>query len=255
MTPVNLSNLPIAVKALFTGYILSVGIALLIAGMQIMLTHGISDGNIGLSVDDVVYSYYGNRSNSKLENKLNGSMQDKATTEEKNKIVYWIKKGANKETWQKTIHPIIVAKCASCHANTPTLSNITKYTIIKELAKIDEGIDISSLTRISHIHLFGISFIFFFVGLIFSLATGFNQWIKLLLIVTPFAFLLLDVSAWWLTRLNPGFAWLVIIGGIGYSFASAIMLFSSIYQMWVMPFLKHNSNENAWNLTNQPLKN
>jgi hypothetical protein len=31
-----------------------------------------SDGKPGLSIDDVVYSYYGNRSNSKLENKLNG---------------------------------------------------------------------------------------------------------------------------------------------------------------------------------------
>lgn len=250
MPPINLSNLPIAVKILFTGYILSVGVALLIAGIQIMLTHGLSDGKLGLSVDDIVYSYYGNRTNSTLENKLNGSMQDKATTKERNQIIYWIKKGTNKETWQKTIQPIIVAKCASCHTSIPTLPNITKYAVIKALSKTDEGIDISSLTRVSHIHLFGIAFIFFFIGLIFSLATGFNQWIKSLLIITPFAFLLLDVSAWWLTRLNPGFAWLIIIGGIGYSLASTIMLFSSIYQMWLMPFLKRGSNENAWHLTN-----
>jgi hypothetical protein len=50
---------------------------------QIMLTHGQSDGKPGLSIDDVVYSYYGNRSNSKLENKLNGSMKDKAPVKER----------------------------------------------------------------------------------------------------------------------------------------------------------------------------
>jgi hypothetical protein len=32
------------------------------AGAQIMLTHGQSDGKPGLSIDDVVYSYYGNPS-------------------------------------------------------------------------------------------------------------------------------------------------------------------------------------------------
>jgi hypothetical protein len=31
----------------------------MMAGAQIMLTHGQSDGKPGLSIDDVVYSYYG----------------------------------------------------------------------------------------------------------------------------------------------------------------------------------------------------
>jgi hypothetical protein len=48
------------------------------AGAQIILTHGMADGKLGVSVDDIVYSYYGNRSGSKLEAKLNGSMKDKA---------------------------------------------------------------------------------------------------------------------------------------------------------------------------------
>ncbi len=62
---VNLSNLPLSIKSLFTGYTLVIGIGLMMAGAQIMLTHGMSDGEPGLSIDDVVYSYYGNRSNSK----------------------------------------------------------------------------------------------------------------------------------------------------------------------------------------------
>jgi len=64
---INLLSLSIPVKALFTGYILAVGIGLMMAGAQVMLTHGMADGKLGVSIDDIVYSYYGNRSGSKLE--------------------------------------------------------------------------------------------------------------------------------------------------------------------------------------------
>jgi hypothetical protein len=57
-----------------------------------------------------------------------------------------------------------------------------------------------------------------------------------LLIFTPFLFLILDIAAWWLTKMTPGFAWLVMVGGMGYSLASTIMIFSSLYQMCIKPF-------------------
>ena len=51
---VALCELSLPVKALFTGYLLAVGLGLLFAGIQIMLTHGMADGKFGLSVDDIV---------------------------------------------------------------------------------------------------------------------------------------------------------------------------------------------------------
>src|SRR5690606_19109107 len=104
----------------------------------------------------------------------------------------------------------------------------------KQEVVINEGASISSLTRVSHIHLFGISFIFFFMGLIFSFAIGIPRWLKILAIAFPFGFLILDVLSWWLTKWIPGFAWLTIIGGIGYSLASTFMWFTSMYQMFVL---------------------
>ncbi len=243
---INLPSVSMSIKALFTGYILVVGIGLLMAGAQIILTHGMADGKLGVSVDDIVYSYYGNRSGSKLEAKLNGSMKDKATTQENIKIIKWITNGSDEHTWNESISPIVQDKCARCHTSIPSLPNITQYKVIKELAEVDLGADVTSLTRVSHIHLFGIAFIFFFVGFIFSFAVGFNKWVKAILIFTPFAFLLIDVSAWWLTRLDPAFAWLVIIGGFGYTLASTIMLTTSLYQMWIMPCRKKICDENAW---------
>ena len=78
---------------------------------------------------------------------------------------------------------------------------------------------------------FGISFIFLYVGWIFAMARYPQKW-KLILIATPFAFLILDVLSWWLTKYIPAFAWLTMLGGFGYSLASTIMIFTSLVQMW-----------------------
>lgn len=230
-----LPTLPIPVKALFTGYIMVVGLGLMMAGAQILMTHGMADGKFGVSVDDIVYSYYGNREGSKLESKLTGSMKDKATAEENLTMIKWARAGAPEDQWHSTIKPIVDAKCAMCHANIPTLPDVSIYSEMKKISHVDEGASVESLTRISHIHLFGISFIFFFIGLIFSMAVCYNKWVKALLIFTPFAFLVLDVAAWWFTRIDPAFAWMVIIGGFGYSLASSVMIFTSLYQMWITP--------------------
>ena len=65
----NLASQGTALKALFTGYLIVIAVGYLMALVQIQLTHGLADGEYGLSIDDIVYSYYGNRNNSLLENK------------------------------------------------------------------------------------------------------------------------------------------------------------------------------------------
>jgi hypothetical protein len=235
VTTLHTLNLPL--KALFTGYLLAIGLGLLAAGMQIMLTHGMADGKFGLSVDDIIYSYHGNHDGpnaSKLESKLFGSMKDNAPPEVRLALLKWADAGAPASEWESSIKPKVEEYCGPCHANTPGLANITNKAVMDQMTKRDEGQTFTTLTRVSHIHLFGISFIFFMVGWIFSFATGFSTWFKSLLIFTPFAFLIVDVASWWLTKLNPNFAWLVIIGGFTYSLAATVMIFTSLYQMWFM---------------------
>jgi len=232
-----LENMALPVKALFTGYLLVVGLGLLMSGVQIMLTHGMADGELGLSMDDMVYSYYGNRGGSKLEAKLNGSMKDYAPGEAKLALIKWARDGAPEAEWESNIKPITDEFCVACHGGMPGFINVGEKEVLTEVAAVDSGASVTTLTRVSHIHLFGIAFIFFFIGLIFSFATGFSPMVKSLLIFTPFMFLILDVAAWWLTKMSPGFAWLVMIGGFGYSLASTVMIFSSLYQMCLKPFL------------------
>jgi hypothetical protein len=233
-----LRRLPLSVKALFTGYLFVVGLGLLMAGAQIMLTHGMADGKFGLSVDDIVYSYYGDRSGSKLEAKLNGSMKAMAPNEERTALIKWAREGASEAEWQPHIKPIVDQYCVKCHSVIPGIPNFKNLSELTHVAAVDQGASMQSLTRVSHIHLFGIAFIFFFVGLIFSMAESFSVRVKALLIFTPFAFLILDIASWWLTKLSPNFAYLVIVGGVGYSLASAVMIFTSLYEMWIRCWLK-----------------
>jgi len=231
----SLPELSLPTRSLFTGYILVVGIGLLMAGAQTLLTHGMADGEFGISVDDIVYSYYGDRSNSRLETKLNGSMQDKAPTEVKRAMIMWAQLGASREEWDNRIGAQFQQHCVKCHSVIPAIPSFATYEGVLPSAAVDTGETVDALARVSHIHLFGIAFIFFFVGYIFNQAVGFSSLTKSLLIFTPFAFLIIDVLSWWMTKWYPSFAILTLIGGFGYTLASTIMLTSSLYQMWIIP--------------------
>ena len=226
-----LGRLPIHYRVLFTGFLLVIGIGLMMAGAQIMLTHGMADGKPGLSKEDIVYSYYGNRSGSKLEAALTGKMKSKAPDDVRFTLIQWARDEAPMSQWDK-IGPLLQKHCSACHDEESGLVQVAKPEVARQLAEVDHGASISGLTRVSHIHLFGISFIFMFVGWIFAMSQ-FNQRWKLILIATPFVFLIVDILSWWLTKFWPEFAWLTMIGGFGYSLASTVMIMTSLAQMWL----------------------
>lgn len=230
----NLPNMPAPIKTLFAGYLLVVGVGLLMAGLQIMLTHGMADGKVGLSKNDIVYSYYGDRTHSLLESKLNGSMKANAPDAVRADIIQWVRKGAPKDDWDAHFKDVFAQNCVVCHSVVPNIPNFKNFEEVQRVAATSEGASFQSLTRVSHIHLFGISFIFFFIGFIFSFAVGVPKKLKIIAIAFPFAFLIIDILSWWLTKLAPGFAFLTIVGGIGYSIASTFMWVTSMYQMFIL---------------------
>ena len=233
---VTLGKLPLTYRVLFTAFLLTIGLGLCMAGAQIMLTHGMADGKAGLSMDDIVYSYYGNRSGSKLEAALTGKMKDKAPQDVNFTLIQWARDDAPIAQWEK-VGPLLEKHCAKCHDEESGLPLLNKPEQVKLLAEVDHGASLASLTRVSHIHLFGISFIFLFVGWIFGMAE-FNQRWKIILISTPFAFLVLDIASWWLTKFWPGCAWFTMIGGLGYSVAAMVMFVTSFAQMWLPRWTK-----------------
>lgn len=225
----------ISIKVLFTGYLCTVGIGYLFALIQILFTHGMADGKFGLSVDDIVYSYYGNRSGTSLETQLNGSMKDKAPDQERFDIIQWARDGADPDDYKDSgIDKIIETRCVMCHNGQASgIPDFTKFENLKELTKQDEGATFQSLTRVSHIHLFGISFIFMFIGIIFSFAETPSVLFKCVAIGMPYTFLITDILSWWLTKIHPMFAWLVIFAGMGMGVSFMFMWVTSILEMWL----------------------
>jgi len=242
-----LAQLPRSYKVLFTGFLLVIGVGLLMAGAQIMLTHGRADGKVGLSINDIIYSYYGNRNSSKLQTMLNGQMKAMAPDDVRFQMVKWAQDGSPVTEWSSNIQPLMQQYCVSCHNGESNQPDFTKFENVKKIAEVDDGASYTSLTRVSHIHLFGIAFIFLFVGWIFAMAEYPTRW-KLILIATPFAFLIIDILSWWLTKVSPVFAWLTMIGGIGYSLASTVMIFTSLTQMW----LPREKWLRYWTATDEP---
>ncbi|MDD4913837.1 MAG: hypothetical protein PHW13_02205 [Methylococcales bacterium] len=229
----SLRNLDTPVKVLFTGYLTSVAVGYLFALIQILFTHGMADGKFGLSIDDIVYSYYGNRSGALLETKLNGSMKENAPEKERFAIIQWVRDGADEDDYiDDGIEKIIQTRCVMCHSKGAAIPNFNDFKVLKELTKEDEGATFGSLTRVSHIHLFGIGFIFMFVGLIFSFTETSTVTYKCLAIGMPYVFLLVDILSWWLTKLHPMFAWLVIMAGTGMAISFLFMWTVSILEMW-----------------------
>jgi len=236
----NLCSQGLSTKVLFSGYLIVVAVGYAMALVQILFTHGMADGKFGLSRDDIVYSYYGNRSGSVLEKKLNGSMQTMAPDEERRKIIFWVQKGADEAKFKAEIRPIINKRCIMCHSPKSGLPvpDFTKFENFAKRAETDTGATFSSLARVSHIHLFGIAFIFMFVGLIFTLAAGVPKYLKAFCLLMPYLFLLIDIASWWLTKLNPNFAWLVMIAGGAMALAFTFMWCVSMYEMWILPRIK-----------------
>lgn len=239
----NLISFGTSIKLLFTGYLTTIAAGYFMALIQILLTHGMADGKIGLSLDDIVYSYYGDRSGSVLESKLNGSMKFNAAEQERFKIIQWVRDGASEEEYNNNIKPIVEKNCLVCHNSASgSLPDFSKFENLKKVSASSEGATFQSLTRLSHIHLFGISFIFMFVGIIFSFSTGVPTKFKYPAIIMPYLFLLIDIASWWLTKLNPHFALLVVVAGAGLGVSFAFMWSVSMYQMWILGGIKKQTD-------------
>jgi hypothetical protein len=161
-------------------------------------------------------------------------MKDKAPEQERFKIMEWVRDGALIEDYKDDgIDKIIESRCVMCHNESASgIPDFTKFEQLKILTAQDTGATFSSLIRVSHIHLFGISFIFMFVGLIFSFAETTTTQYKCIAIGMPYGFLIADILSWWLTKIHPMFAWLVILAGMGMAVSFVFMWATSILEMW-----------------------
>jgi len=227
------SMLPIGMRVMFTGTLVVLGVGYLFAMIYIFASHAGRDGNPNLSVDDLIIAYSGSKSDTRLEGALKGPMANMLPQNERDEIIAWVRRGAEQEEYTTRIESIIEKRCMVCHnGSNPHIASLKKYEDIMLMAELDTGMDIFTLVRVSHIHLFGITFIFYIVGSIFCHAYIKLVWVKCALIAIPFLAIVLDIGSWYLTKVYPPFAWVVMVSGVLMGVSFAVQWVISIYQMW-----------------------
>ena len=225
----------ISEKLLYTSFLLLVGLGYMMAMSYLYVTHEMNDGKPGLSVADVAASYYGNRSGTRLEAAIRGPMAANISDEDRNVMVAWLKDGAEEEHYAKDIKPILEKTCLACHVQSSNMNlpDFSSYAGIHKYAEVDTGMSMTSLLRLSHIHLFGISLLLFMIGSIFIQAEV-NVWFKRFLVVSPMLAVFVDVLSWFLTKWDSHYAVIVIVAGGILGMSMALQILISLYQIWTL---------------------
>ncbi len=219
-------------RTLYGLVICVLGLGYCMALGYLYMTHAGLNGKPGISAQDIAITYYGNRSGTRLELMLRGQMSDKISPPEMDKVVAWLKSGSTEDEYDETIYPIVMKDCASCHGPKAgkNLPDFTTYEGIIPFAKVDHGMSIETLVKLSHIHLFGIGLVTFVLGFVFCFST-LPGWFKNVVIVAPFLAMVIDITTWYLTKWDPVFAYTVIVSGLILGSAWGILIFVSLYQL------------------------
>jgi len=223
-------------KLLYTAFLLLMGIGYLMALVYLYTGHEGHDGEPGVSLEDIVDNYYGNRSGTRLEAEIRGPMAEFVQQpEDRHHIVAWLQSGASEAGYRTTVRPILEQSCLECHSPDSGLNTVDLSTFagIKTVARTDTGESLHTLMKLSHIHLFGIGLVALGIGLIFRLAT-LNLWFKATLMITPFAAVMADILAWFLTKWDPVYAYTVLIAGALLGVAWGAQILISLYQLWFL---------------------
>lgn len=228
------SQLPYSLRVVYTAALCILGLGYLFALVYLFHTFAGKDGDPrSVSYEDMVITYSGSGKDSRLESALRGSMAVMLPRDELTVITSWVQKGADRATFESAIRPLMDTRCMACHdGSNPHLVNLNGYDNLKKATEKDTGTPLFTLVRVSHIHLFGMTFIFFLVGTIFSHAYLRPVWLKLVIVGLPFLSIALDIFSWYITKFYHPFAWVVMASGGVTGMCFAFMWVVSVWQMW-----------------------
>jgi hypothetical protein len=229
------SELPYSQRVVYTAALLVLGMGYLFALLNVYFTYaGKAGGNpMLLTPADLIVAYSGSGKGSRLESALRGPMAGMLPADERGAVMAWAAEGGARPVYDKTIASVMEKRCLTCHdGSNPHLPNLNSYDNLKKTTEKDTGAAIATLVRVSHIHLFGLTFIFFLVGIMFSHAYVRPVWFKCTVVALPFAAIMVDVSSWYLIKVFHPFVYVEILAGMVLAGCFAFMCLVSLYQMW-----------------------
>jgi hypothetical protein len=230
-----LMKLGIPAKVLITLFLCVMGLGYIFALFTIYISHENADGKPGLSMDDIVITYYGNRGGSALQEKSLGSMATYFSSDaDKNAVVAWITSGADKTAYEETVAPIFKKSCTMCHSKDGIESGspLTTYDEVMKYVTVSTGVSPSRLGTLSHTHLISHGMMFFLLSLIFIATTVKDRW-KILLVLTAYVGIVMDVFSWWLAKTAAAFAYFSVVGGALLGIAFLFFFFVPLREMWL----------------------
>jgi hypothetical protein len=235
---ISLRNLPVTLRVLFSSFLIVIGIGYLMALSYLFLVDIEPHHEEGQGPVEGISAKYHGSTDTRLEAALKGTMADKLTSEERDRVFQWIRDGATADGYAK-IEPILTQKCATCHSaqsGMPILP-LTSFEDVEKVTTPDTGVSMLQLARVSHIHLFGISMMFVLTGAIFALSAT-PIWFRVTVLVIPYLAIIMDIGSWWATKYyDPVFAFIVLIGGAFMGLAMACQILVSLWDMWIAPLM------------------
>jgi hypothetical protein len=233
---ISLPKLPVPLRVLFSSFLILIGLGYLMAVAYLFLADVKPGRDAGERMIQSIGEKYHGSSDTRLEAALRGTMSDKLTAEERDRVFEWIDADATRDGYAK-VELLFKQKCATCHSAQSGLQipPLASFEDVQKFTTTDTGISLLHLARVSHIHIFGIVIIFLLTGAIFSLSLT-PIWFRVSVVVAPYLATVLDIGSWWATKYrNPVFAYIVIISGALMGLALACQIVISLWDMWIVP--------------------
>lgn len=182
-------------------------------------------------------------------------------------IVDWIRSGAHRETYENnnhtlsahlTSHPItsdfvasdtvgpvqvkiasiFEARCGRCHAE-GTSGKASQFPLdnweqIRDYCEVETaagGMSLKKLAQTTHVHLLGFAMLYCLTGLTLTL-TSYPGWIKAPLGVWPLIAQVVDISFWWLGRMDPMYARFIVYTGSAVALGLMLQIGLSLFNMF-----------------------
>lgn len=192
----------------------------------------------------------------------------KERTLEVTALVDWVKKGAQKETWEEhplpadfkknsgmeeldgqffecnddgtckaKISAINETRCARCHAEGKSGSagqvHLETYEGFKDYCDVPTtaGVSREKLAQSTHVHLLGFAVLYAMTGLIFA-TTSWPGILRVLIAPLPLVAQLVDIGCWWLARESPFFAEMIIYSGAVVAGALFLQIVLSLFDLY-----------------------
>jgi hypothetical protein len=110
-------------------------------------------------------------------------------------------------------------RCVRCHKADGEDAEAAKFTLdtwdkVKPYVTVQESsaMSLTKLAQTTHVHLLGFSMLYGLTGLILAFST-YPGWMRFILCPLPLVAQVIDISCWWLARMDPTFAHVIVFTG------------------------------------------